>query len=1443
MAGRSSVQYVGFALRSGEEIERESYAAITSHELLSASNEPVLGGVFDLRLGTTDHGYQCLTCGNGKRLCPGHRGHLKLNMAVPQPIGIAEIRRWLRVVCFACGEILPPRERYAALPPGRRLAEMASVGFEGKRCPNRRCGVVHPKVVKDPDNHFGFWAETAGDPPRKTKLYPDAIRAIFERVTDGAAAALGRGPEAHPSRLLLRVAEVPPSAIRPGVRSFSGGNSYHDSTNLLQGLVRHNALLEGALPDVMMRYTPGDDVTDEYKKVDTSAENFQQIYYNLIYGSSSTSATQGNSGKRGLVIGSRQAQSILRKLPRKEGRIRANLLGKRIFYVSRSTISGKVSLRIDEVGIPLNFARTLQVEETAQPYNLDFLRPFFLNGRRRYPGCTHVIRKATGETHDIDGLRGERLEVGDVIYRDVINGDLAYFNRQPTLERSSIGVHRVVVNQDPSNNTLELNVIACSYYNADFDGDQMNLWVARGPGARAEALVLSDVSNWFISSKTSGPVNGQVQDSIIGCYALTRLKNIDKYHAMGLLAGVDDIVAASFGDALAYSGADVVSTLFRHTPVSFSRPPKSYNAVFANYIPYTKEEMLTVMKNGRLVQGVLDKAAVGEKANGGLFHLVGRLYGSRRALDLVFALQQVALQTLMWTGFTVGTADLVPDAPALAAIRALVGEVLAESQLITDRLLRGEIVPPIDTSVREHYEQLQREALKVDESRVLRAVLGCVRPATNGLYQMIATGAKGSVPNMIQISAVIGQVEINGARIREQFAFRRTLPYFPRFATSPFAYGYVASSYIEGMRSTEAIFSGMNGRFDLINKALSTASTGYFARKGVMCTQSAIVDNHRRVSMDRSVVQFLYGEDGLDCRELEKVKMRTVALADAELRRHVLGDLPDSPAAAAALAAVTADRDWFRVVGLRLEAASFDQPFRAEAMLPVNVERLVADVVRAGTAAGGAEGLDAKIAAVAALCDSLPYVHVNGIAEGLRRPVDPHKVTATRLMQMLVRAELCPRVLAELSIDALDRVCVEIRLRYRLALVDYGTAAGIIAAQAISEPLTQRFLDSHHASVEGGTTKTGITRVAEIYGALPAHKERSARMLLVLNETVTTAAAAEEVAIAIEYVTLRDFVSRYDVLLEPIDGLIFPGFKSDAAWIAEFERNHPLVRPPGDLTNWCVRVVIDKSRLVLKAVDLELIVRRVRTSHPGVFVVRTSEAAEQIVVRVWHRATQFRRGADQEDRVGTLLQAVLDTPVRGIPGITRAVALTGRDAHTKRPERTSVGPLGALTRDQRFAVRTVGSNLYSAMLHPAVDPTRVVSSSIGDTYAMFGIEAARAKIISETVNLMEDSAPNPRHLQVYADVMTKTGRVTSLERGGLGLREHSNVLLRMSFGAPLQVLTDATLANVRSKVYGVAATQVLGGTPQIGSAWNDLVVDEEYVRGNVVTVDRLLDQL
>lgn len=474
-AGFASIERVAFRLMNDRDHERNSNVEIRNIELMTAKGEPAPGGVYDLRLGTTDHNYLCSTCFLDKKQCPGHRGVLNLPTAVLQPIAISEIRRWLRIICLNCGEVVADRDKLENVPSALRLEKAAHSTGEGKVCP--RCGTIHPKIVKDNNDYYTFRiehvsSEKKGKRTRRSDsekgriLFPDAIGAIFELIPDSVAEYFGRKNDSHPRNLVMRKINVPPTTIRPNMKNYGSniGNRLHEITDMLHRITTSSLqVLHNKVPEAYKKV--GAEVSREDDKT-RDLLNLQQLYYSMIMGSSA-SATQGGNSRRAILSGTQAVKSLLHDLAGKTGRLRSNLLGKRTFFIGRTTISGNMQLRIDEVGIPISFARTLQVEETVQEYNREWLLPFFMNGRQRYPGCTRILRSATREIHDVTKLKDATLEIGDVLFRDIVTGDYAYFNRQPTLERSSIGVHRVVVIQDPSVHTFQMNVLACDYYNAD----------------------------------------------------------------------------------------------------------------------------------------------------------------------------------------------------------------------------------------------------------------------------------------------------------------------------------------------------------------------------------------------------------------------------------------------------------------------------------------------------------------------------------------------------------------------------------------------------------------------------------------------------------------------------------------------------------------------------------------------------------------------------------------------------------------------------------------------------------------------------------------------------------------------------------------------------------------------------------------------------------------
>lgn len=214
---------------------------------------------------------------------------------------------------------------------------------------------------------------------------------------------------------------------------------------------------------------------------------------------------------------------IAQRLKGKEGRFRANLSGKRVNFSARTVISPDPNLGINEVGIPLKIATVMTYPVAVTPLNIAVMRELVLNGPAQHPGAV-MIRKASGRSTLLK-YAGDRkaaareLSIGDIVDRHMLNGDFVLFNRQPSLHRLSIMCHSVRVHPDL---TFKFNECVCSPYNADFDGDEMNVHFMQGEEAKAEAACLMQSQFNMTSPRNGEPVIAPIQDFITSVYLMTR---------------------------------------------------------------------------------------------------------------------------------------------------------------------------------------------------------------------------------------------------------------------------------------------------------------------------------------------------------------------------------------------------------------------------------------------------------------------------------------------------------------------------------------------------------------------------------------------------------------------------------------------------------------------------------------------------------------------------------------------------------------------------------------------------------------------------------------------------------------------------------------------------------------------------------------------------------
>jgi DNA-directed RNA polymerase beta' subunit len=410
----------------------------------------------------------------------------------------------------------------------------------------------------------------------------------------------------------------------------------------------------------------------------------------------------------------------------------------------------------------------------------------------------------------------------------------------------------------------------------------------------------------------------------------------------------------------------------------------------------------------------------------------------------------------------------------------------------------------------------------------------------------------------------------------------------------------------------------------------------------------------------------------------------------------------------------------------------------------------------------------------------------------------------------------------------------KVRIVYCNALIDYGTAVGIIAAQSFSAPLTQYMLDAHHRTTTGGTSTGGVVKCKEVLGAKPTSKLSAPSMLVsLMPEFHANKAKAQELANNIEMMNFKQFVVLAQIFFEKYGEPVHEKYVSEKSMIAEFQKYNPLLTPPADLNRWCIRFVLNKTAMILKNINLELIANKLREVYPDTYIVYTPENARQIIMRVYIKSTMFRTVEQKE--IERLKRAMLDTTIRGVDGI-RIATVTKMIRHKLNGD----GSIARYT--DRWGVTTLGTNMVGVMEMAGVDPYTCQTNAIEEISRVLGIEAARQRIITEIRNIGVSDV-SYRHLSIYADEMTYNGRVTSIERGGLSTREPNNIMLRVGFSAPLQTLEEAGINAMENQIYGLTANLLVGSTPQIGTNFNQYYVNEEFVKQNTVSADKYLDEL
>lgn len=1442
------IKNIQFGLLNPEIVRRQSVVHVTKTTLYQRQL-PIAGGLNDLRMGTSDRRLPCGTCKNDVLSCVGHPGHIELAAPVYHVSMINVVVKVLRCVCFFCSRLLldvdedvrVQDERFKTSDPKDRLNLMVNMCNTRHFC--RHCNGPQPK-----------YTQTRGIVQIRTEFRPKDLtaveneaeyefmvrpftaaqaRSILEFIPDDEVELLGISPKyARPEWLILTVLQVPPPISRPSIMATDGSRArgQDDITIKLQEIVKANLAVQTALsrdaPNLLLQ---NDVLTPVPVAVTTAIDILQQHLAQFMHYDTSGNATQGATTHGGAPRSNRPLRLVPARIKGKKGRFRGTLGGKRVDYSARTVVSPAPGYDIDEVGVPQLIAQHLTFPERVTALNLKELSERVVNGPDKLHGATAVILP-NGTLIDLT-LSDERntlqLQPGWVVERYLKNGDWVLFNRQPSLHRMSIMAHRVRIIPDK---TFRLPICDTTPYNADFDGDEMNMHVLRSLEAVAEAREMMSVTSQIISPQSNKPIIGLVQDSLVAVYLMTSKDTfLNRSQVMQLMMPVDyplvDVTMLPMPSILKpeplWTGKQVFSFLFPR--ISLDMVVRNGVADGIDKKPDGVMDMLerrVVVHDGCLLAGSLCKKTMGVSA-GGIIHVIVKDCGNEVAKRFISDSQRILVEFMMIRGFSVGIGDCMMGSSTHEKVNSSINRYLRYA----DKILEDACDAPA---------KLVEACVTKLMTGVLTKGGGVVQedlPLDNNVYTMVQSGAKGSSVNIAQILACVGQQSVEGGRIAPD-SRHRTLPCYPPNAACAESRGFVANSYGTGLTAQEYFYHAMGGREGLVDTAVKTASTGYIQRRLVKAKEGLQVryDHTVRNTKDQ-VVQFLYGGDSFDPVFVEKQSMRTLFMSNAQLAQTYTISRDDAEMLVNGAVDWT---QWQPVLEIELKTLLKDRDavraakFRASVPLDSTVFVTVAPARLMETARR-----TFGIKRTARIAPVNPKKVWNLVCAAYKEISSLRSRSATFMTLAYVRSIMSMRALLvdhRLSIQAIEWVTRELVRTYRNSLTAPGEMVGTLGAASIGEPCTQMTLNTFHTAGVGEKTVTlGVPRLKELIDTSRNIKTPSLSVFFE-QPYASSETMARTLGVAMEYTLLHHVVLNSCVEHDPDPW--HTTVAEDAAMVSGYRMLYK--RDPVEdatLCEWVIRFVLDRKALAAKSLTVMHVSAAIQQYMGDSVQIMRSEVNMVtwcIRVRIKHLAHLFKdiEGVmDKEERsqleraaIKTTHDFLLDNvPVHGVPGVSRSIV---HQAHKHVVDAAD----GSLARASEWMSDTEGTNLRTVLTLPGVNKQRTISNDIHEVLDVLGIEAAQQVLLDEIRAVLSfDSAyVNERHLQLLTDVMTLSGTLTAMTRHSMH-KLGGSTYHHASFEETQDVLIHAAAFGTRDHVSGVTENLMIGQLMPGGTGSCDII--------------------
>jgi DNA-directed RNA polymerase II subunit RPB1 len=1422
----SQVMGIQFSMLSPDEIRRCSVAEITSKETY-VNNKPIINGLFDPRMGTLEPGTVCPTDGLDFMHCPGYFGHIELARPVFYIQHLGTVIKILQCVCIKCSKLLIDKSKLGyieSMNNENRFKEVYKLAKEMERCGESNedgCGCKQPTKYR----HDSFakitaeWSSKKDDAEDTVKMNitPEVAVRILRRITDEDVTFMGFSPIwSRPDWMICQVFAVPPPSVRPSVKHDAQQRSEDDLTHYLVQILKTNTKLKELIAK-----------DDDVKIIEAHAYLLQYhmatMIDNKIPGASPMAQRSG-----------RALKSIKDRLNGKFGRVRANLMGKRVDFSARSVITPDPNLSIQQLGVPVKIAKNITKPMQVNRRNYDYLTQLVRNGPDIYPGAKRLERK-DGRVIQLKYVdrRTLTLEIGDIVHRHMMDGDAVLFNRQPTLHRMSMMGHIAKVMF--KGNTFRMNVGDTKPYNADFDGDEMNLHMPQDIEAEIELRQLAAVPHQIISPAGNKPIIGIYQDSLLGSYQFTRANiTFTPLEAMNLLCNIKRVDTSIFIQERV-SSFDLLTQILppmsckvKNTSFSDKDNEKESNNVI--------EIVCGKMKRGQINDGILSSAT------NGIIHRLYKDYGDMISADFIDNIQQIVNEYMKTSSFSVGISDLMAGSAVREKILDIIHSKKQDVKNLIDETHLGVFDNPSGKSNVDEFESRVNNIMSEANSEAEKIGKSNLGP-DNRFVIMTVAGSKGKAINITQMVCCVGQQSVDGKRIPYGFE-HRTLPHFSKYDDSALARGFCESSFIEGLSPVELFFHAMGGRVGLIDTAVKTSTTGYIQRRLIKGMEDLISAYDGTVRNNKhKIIQFRYGDDNMDTVKIENQNLPLAKMKLDDIYSHyntLLDDMMKLCFTPEALKRFKAQKEDMskrakqyidRMILARDSVVSdvFENRDETKIHLPIAFTNVIYNVQHQFDLS-----LETKV-------DITPLETYDLLESYYDRLVKLGYYAPSELFRIAYEFFLSPKellIVKHFHRSALVVLLETILLQYKQSIVNPGEMVGIIAAQSIGEPTTQLTLNTFHfAGIANKANVTlGVPRIEEIL-SLSENTKRPSMTIFLHEQEQTDQNRALKMLSMIEYTNLMDVTKSIELSFDPKDNdsriREDQGFIQQHRWFEEMidECSHQ-VQDVTDQSKWLIRIVLDQESMLEKDLTMDDLNFSLKHQYSDkITCIYSDYNADELVFRIrlnglTGKGKLQKKGLDQTDEIYILKnfqeQLLSTTILRGIKHVQKANIRVIKNYITKQD--------GNYKKADIWVIDTIGTNLMEVLALDYIDARRTTSNDIREILDIFGIEAARNSIYSELSSAIEGDGGyiNYHHKSLLCDRMTITPSMVPIDRHGIN-KDDIGPIAKASFEETPEMFLKASRHAELDHLRGVSSNIMCGQEGYYGTSSFQIMLDLDQV--------------